>query len=60
LIFLLPLGGLVPLAALSVPATASIALRAARRAFGGIGGDVAGATGELTRAALFITLSSMV
>ncbi len=60
LIFLLPLGGLVPLAAISVPATASIALRAARRAFGGIGGDVAGATGELTRAALFVTLSSMV
>ena len=57
---LLPLGGLAPLAALSVPATASIALRAARRAFGGIGGDVAGATGELTRAALCVALSSIV
>jgi adenosylcobinamide-GDP ribazoletransferase len=55
--FLLPLGGLVPLAALSVPLMALVTLRVARGAFGGVGGDVAGATGEATRAVLLVLLS---
>ena len=55
--FLLPLGGPVALAALSVPLTALVTLRAAQGAFGGIGGDVAGATGEATRAVLLVLLS---
>jgi len=57
---LLPLGGIAPLAVLSVPLTALLALRVARTAFGGIGGDVVGATGEATRAALLVVLSGMI
>ena len=60
LLCLLPLGGLAPLAALSVPLSALLALHVARRAFGGIGGDVVGATGELARAALLVFLSTFV
>ena len=55
---LLPLGGLAPLAAVLAPLTALVALRVARRAFGGIGGDVVGAVGELARAALLVFLST--
>lgn len=55
--FLLPLGGLVTLAALSVPLTALVTLRVARGAFGGMGGDVTGSTGEATRAVLLVLLS---
>ena len=58
LLCLLPLGALAPLAVLSVPLTALISLRIARAAFGGIGGDVVGATGEATRAALLVALSA--
>jgi adenosylcobinamide-GDP ribazoletransferase len=58
--FLLLAGGLAPLAVLTVPLTVLIALPVARRAFGGIGGDVVGATGELARAALLVFLSALV
>ena len=58
LLLLLPLGGFVVLSTLSVPLTALVALRVARRAFGGIGGDTVGATGEATRAVLLVVLSA--
>lgn len=58
LLCLLPLGDFAPLAVLSVPLTALISLRISRAAFGGIGGDVVGATGEATRAALLVALSA--
>jgi adenosylcobinamide-GDP ribazoletransferase len=58
LLCLLPLGGFAPLAALSVPLTALIALRVARRGFGGISGDVVGATGEAARTVLLVILSA--
>jgi adenosylcobinamide-GDP ribazoletransferase len=54
----LPLGPAALLAAFAAPAvTAPFALALAKRAFGGISGDVVGATGELARAALLIALS---
>jgi adenosylcobinamide-GDP ribazoletransferase len=56
---LLPLGGLVPLAVLSVPLTALFALQLARRAFAGISGDTVGATGEVARTALLVAMSAM-
>jgi adenosylcobinamide-GDP ribazoletransferase len=54
---LLLAGNLAPLAVLTVPLTVLVALRVARRAFGGIGGDVVGATGEATRTVLLVVLS---
>jgi adenosylcobinamide-GDP ribazoletransferase len=56
---LLPLRGLAPLGALLVPLTVLVALKMARRTFGGISGDVVGATGELTRATLLIFLATV-
>jgi adenosylcobinamide-GDP ribazoletransferase len=59
-LLLLPLGGLAPLAALfSAPLTALVALRVARQAFGGIGGDTVGATGEAARTVLLVAISGM-
>ena len=60
LLCLLPLGGLSPLATLSAPLTALVTLQVARRTFGGIGGDVVGATGELARCTLLVLLSALV
>jgi adenosylcobinamide-GDP ribazoletransferase len=60
LVLLVPLGGIAPLAALSVPLVALAVLRVSRRAFGGIGGDVCGATGEATRAMLLVLLSATI
>lgn len=54
---LLPFGALAPLAVVSVPLVVFCALRAARVAFGGIGGDAVGATGEAARAVLLVILS---
>jgi adenosylcobinamide-GDP ribazoletransferase len=59
LLLLLPLGGLAPLAALSAPLMALFALRVARRAFAGIGGDAVGAAGEATRTVLLVAISSI-
>ena len=56
----LPLGGLTPLAILSVVLIVLISLRVTRRAFGGIGGDAVGATGEACRAGLLVALSAAI
>jgi adenosylcobinamide-GDP ribazoletransferase len=57
---LLLIGGLAPLAALSIPLAVLGALRIASGAFGGIGGDVSGATGEACRAILLVALSATI
>jgi len=49
---------LAPLAILAVPFVALGALRISAAKFGGIGGDVVGATGEMSRAALLVFLSA--
>jgi adenosylcobinamide-GDP ribazoletransferase len=57
----LPLGWAALLAALAAPTTTTpFALALAKRAFGGIGGDIVGATGELARAVLLVVLSAVV
>lgn len=53
-----PAALLVTLAAL--PVTVLFALVLARRTFGGISGDVSGATGELARAVLLVALSTVI
>jgi adenosylcobinamide-GDP ribazoletransferase len=56
----LPLGPAAPPTALAAPAaTVVFALVIAKRAFGGIGGDVAGGTRELARAVFLIALSAL-
>lgn len=56
----LPLGWVALLVALlAVPVVALSALWTANRTFGGIGGDLSGATGELTRAVLLVGLSGL-
>jgi len=57
LLLVMPLGSFAPLAILSVPLTTLAALWWSRRAFGGIGGDVVGATGEACRMMLLVILS---
>jgi adenosylcobinamide-GDP ribazoletransferase len=56
---LLPIGVLAPLAVIAVPLVALLSLRVAGNAFGGIGGDVVGATGEACRAVVLVALSAM-
>lgn len=54
----LPLGWPAILVALAAPATTALsALASAKRAFGGINGDTAGAAGELARTVLLVALS---
>ena len=56
----LPLGVPALFIVLAVPAIMALfALAVAKRAFGGISGDVAGATGELARAVLLVALSTI-
>ena len=59
--FLLAAGVLLaPLAILAVPLVAFCALRISQATFGGIGGDVVGATGEASRAVLLVLLSASI
>ncbi len=55
---LLPLDNLAPLAVLAAPLVALVSLRVAGTAFGGIGGDIVGATGEACRAVALILISA--
>ncbi|MDQ3362678.1 MAG: adenosylcobinamide-GDP ribazoletransferase, partial [Actinomycetota bacterium] len=56
--FLFPAGLASVPAALCVPLAALLGLTISRRAFGGIGGDSIGATGELTRTVLLVLVSA--
>ena len=56
--FLLPLGPFALMSALSAPLTALAGLGISRRAFDGISGDAAGATGELARTVMLVILSA--
>ncbi len=56
--FLLPAGAVAVPAALCVPLAALAGLAVSGRAFGGIGGDAVGATGELTRAVVLVVVSA--
>ena len=56
--FLLATSALAPLAILTAPLVALGALLLAATKFGGIGGDVVGASGEVCRAALLVLLSA--
>lgn len=56
--FLLPDGIVSVPAALCAPLAALLGLIISRRAFGGIGGDSIGATGELTRMVLLVLVSA--
>ena len=58
--FLLATSALAPLAILAAPLVALGALRISAAEFGGIGGDVVGATGEVSRAALLVLLSATI
>ncbi len=56
----LPLGPTALLMALAAPvATVAFAFTVAKRAFGGVSGDLAGCTGELARAVFLIALSAL-
>ena len=56
--FLLPVGVVGVPAALCVPLVALLGLAVSGRAFGGIGGDSIGATGELSRTVLLVIVSA--
>ncbi|HJQ28413.1 MAG TPA: adenosylcobinamide-GDP ribazoletransferase [Rubrobacter sp.] len=58
--FLLLLGGLAPLSVLALPLVSFGVLQIAGKAFGGIGGDVSGATGEACRAVVLVALSALI
>jgi cobalamin synthase len=56
--FLLPAEFVAVPAAICVPLAALLGLALSGRAFGGIGGDSVGATGELTRTLLLVVVSA--
>ncbi|MBA2784004.1 MAG: adenosylcobinamide-GDP ribazoletransferase, partial [Rubrobacteraceae bacterium] len=58
--FLLTSSALAPLAILTAPLVALGALRIAATKFGGIGGDLVGASGEACRAVLLVLLSATI
>ena len=58
--FLFPVAALAPLAVLAAPLVALLSMRLSGTAFGGIGGDVVGATGEVCRAVVLVALSAMI
>lgn len=58
--FLFPVSSLAPIAVLAAPLVALLSLRLCSMAFGGIGGDVVGATGEACRAVVLVVISAMV
>jgi adenosylcobinamide-GDP ribazoletransferase len=58
--FLLATSPLAPLVILAAPLVALGALRISAAKFGGIGGDVVGATGEVCRAVVLIAISAMI
>ena len=57
--FLFPMGALAPLAVLAAPLVALLALRLSSMTFGGIGGDLVGATGEACRAVVLVAMSAI-
>ena len=57
LVVTLSLGGLAPFTVLLVPLVALASVRLAGTAFGGISGDLVGASGEVGRAVLLVALS---
>jgi adenosylcobinamide-GDP ribazoletransferase len=59
-LLLVPLKGYAVLTVICVPLVALAALGISRRAFGGISGDVAGATGEAARTAILVLLSATI
>ena len=58
--FLFPVSSLAPIAVLAAPLVALISLRISGSTFGGIGGDVVGASGELCRTVVLVAISAMV
>ncbi|HKH10245.1 MAG TPA: adenosylcobinamide-GDP ribazoletransferase [Rubrobacter sp.] len=56
--FLLPAGAIALPVVLCVPLTALLGLTVSGRAFGGVGGDSIGATGELSRTVLLVLVSA--
>jgi adenosylcobinamide-GDP ribazoletransferase len=58
--FLFPVSSLAPVAVLAAPLVALISLRISGSAFGGIGGDVVGASGELCRTVVLVAISALV
>jgi len=58
--FLFPVHALAPLVVLAAPLVALFSLRLSGTAFGGIGGDVVGATGEVCRAVVLVALSATI
>jgi adenosylcobinamide-GDP ribazoletransferase len=58
--FLFPVSSLAPVAMLAAPLVALVSLRISGSAFGGIGGDVVGASGELCRTVVLVAISALV